>query len=78
MTEIQFASAELVDVAIQCLNEITEEADCASVSAATPSVTAADTSHEDKESMNDKSASSESEKESKTKAEGSAFTKGSN
>ena len=69
VTEIQFANAELIDVAVQCLNEIAEEIDSASVSAGTSGVTAAAASHEDKESTNYKSASPESEKESKTTAE---------
>ena len=72
VTEIQFATVELVDVAIQCLIEIAKEIESANASAGTPGITAAGPSQVDKESTNDKSASPESEKGSKRTAEGSA------
>ena len=72
VTEIQFASPELIDVAVQCPNEIAEESKSADVSADTSGVTAAATRCEDKESANDKSASPESEKESKSMTKESA------
>ena len=71
VTEIQF---EMIDVAVQCLSEIAEEIESASASAGSPGNTAAAPSHDDKESTNDKSTSPESEKESKTPAEGLADT----
>ena len=37
VTEIQFATANLVDVAAQCLNEIAKEIESANASAGTPS-----------------------------------------
>ena len=57
VTEIQFATAELVDVAVQCLNEIAKEIETANASAGAPGTTAAAPSHDDKESTNDKSTS---------------------
>ena len=72
VTEILFATVELVDVADQCLIQIAKEIESANVSTGTPGTTAAAPSHDDKESTNDKSASPESEKGSKTTAEGSA------
>ena len=68
--EIQFATVELVDVAVQCLSEIAKEIESAIASAGTPGTTAAAPSQDDKESTNDKSASIDSEKGSKTTAEG--------
>ena len=72
VTEIQFANAELIDVAVQCLSEIAEEIESASASAGTSGITAAAPSHAGKESVSDKSTSPGSEKESKTTAEGLA------
>ena len=59
-------------MAVQCLNEIVKEIESANACAGTPGTTAAAPSHDDNESMNDKSTSPESEKESKTTAEGLA------
>ena len=68
VTEIQFATVELVDVTAQCLIEIAKEIESANVSAGTAGTAAAAPSQNEKESTNDKSAPPESEKESKTTA----------
>ena len=72
VTEIQFATVELVDVAAQCLIEIAKEIESANVSAGAADTAAAAPSQDEKESVSDKSASPEPERESKTTAEGSA------
>ena len=74
VTEIQFATAELVNVAAQCLKDLAQEIESANASAGVSGATAAAPSHDDKKSMNDLSGSpaSKKEDESKTTAEGSA------
>ena len=62
VTGIQFATVELVEVAVQCLNEIAKEIESANAPADTSGATAAAPSHDDKQSMKDKSTSPKSEK----------------
>ena len=69
---IQFATVELVEVAAQCLNDIAQEIESAIASTDVSDATATASSHDDKQSMNDKSDSPAFEKESKTTVEESA------
>ena len=75
VTEIQFATVELVDVAVRCLIEIAKEIESANAPAGTPGTTAAAPSQDDKKSTYDKSASPKSVEGSKTTAEGLADKK---
>ena len=64
VTGIQFDTVKLVKVAVQCLDEIASEVDVAN--AVDTSATAAASSHDDKQSANDKPDSPEPENEPKT------------
>ena len=71
VTGIQFGTVELVKVAVQCLDEIASEADAAN-STDTSVAAAAVPSHDDKQTVNDKSDFPEPENEPKISVEESA------
>ena len=66
VTGIQFDTVELVEVAVKCLDEIATELAFVDAFIDTSGATAAASSRDDKQSTNDKSDSTEPEKEPKT------------